>query len=173
MLSKPFENVRKYHEEHGDDYGSEESRRQKYETIFSLVPRWTEKSILDVGAGEGEFGKLLNTKLIHLQWKYYSLDLLSNTNVLDYHEHHDIVVANGIFYKLDNFDQCAELIRHMWWLTKECLVFTSLSTWAPTKHPFELYLNPSHVLEFCRELSLRVTLRHDYLPHDFTVALYR
>ena len=32
---------------------------------------------------------------------------------------------------------------------------------------------PLHVLAFCRTLTSRVTLRHDYLEHDFTVYLYR
>ena len=48
-----------------------------------------------------------------------------------------------------------------------------LSTWSPVQEPAQYYADPAVVLDFCGTLTSRVVLRHDYLPHDFTVYLYR
>ena len=35
------------------------------------------------------------------------------------------------------------------------------------------YSDPSQVFRFCKSLSEWVVLRHDYLPHDFTIYMYK
>jgi hypothetical protein len=87
----------------------------------------------------------------------------------------DVAVANGIFYLLG--EQADVLLRaiigRMWELAAEAIAFTSLSTWAAKRSLGEYHTDPAEVLSFCRSLTPWVRLRHDYLPHDFAVFLYK
>jgi hypothetical protein len=53
------------------------------------------------------------------------------------------------------------------------LAFNSLSNWANDQEANEFYADPVQVLNFCRELTPWVVLRHDYHPRDFTVYMYK
>lgn len=158
-----------YHRLHGDDYGSERSRAAKYQAILEMCdPDYLQDAdILDVGCGSKRFKDWLPASC-----EYTGIDLLTGTNALDYTTRHDLVVANGVLYKLADVEEAWDLIHHLWSLAKDALIFTSLSSWA-ARPPGELTLDPSAALDECRKLTRKVALRHDYLPHDFCVALYR
>lgn len=171
MDDDPFRSVVAYHRDHGDDYGSEASRQAKYKAVMHAVARCPQAdTLLDVGCGAREFQRFVP----HLD--YTGVDLLDGVNVLDVTDRYDLVVANGIFYKLpaDTAQLAATLLlTHMWKLARQALVFTSLSTWAPAR-PGEYRISPLVIVSFCRRtMSTRLVLDHSYLPHDFTVAVYR
>jgi trans-aconitate methyltransferase len=88
---------------------------------------------------------------------------------------YDLVVANGIFYLLgdDAFEHMKRLVLRLYELTAKVAAFTSLSTWADAVEPGEFHADPAATLAFGRTLTPRVVMRHDYLPHDFAVFLYR
>jgi len=65
------------------------------------------------------------------------------------------------------------LIARLYELAAKAVAFTSLSTWSDTLTPGEFHADPAQTLAFCRTLTPRVLVRHDYLPHDFAVFLYR
>lgn len=35
------------------------------------------------------------------------------------------------------------------------------------------YVNPTEIFTYCKSLAQNVVLRHDYLPHDFTIYMYK
>jgi trans-aconitate methyltransferase len=88
---------------------------------------------------------------------------------------YDLVVANGIFYLLgdDAPGRMQRLVSRLYHLSAKAVAFTSLSTWVDSMAPGEFHADPAATLAFCRTLTPRVVLRHDYLPHDFAVFLYR
>jgi hypothetical protein len=53
------------------------------------------------------------------------------------------------------------------------VAFNSLSAWATDQEAGEFYADPLRVVDFCRRITPRVVLRHDYHPRDFTVYLYK
>lgn len=165
-----FDDVAEYHRTHGDDYGSVESRFTKYRVILELCP-YMGTTLLDVGCGEGLFRPWAEKN----GYLWTGIDLLQGQNVLDYHEKHDVVVANGIFYKLEGPHwQVRHIIEHMWQLCNDVLIFNSLSTWTRgDEDEHELCLDPEWALEECRALTRKLVLRHDYAENDFTIALYR
>lgn len=160
-----FERVVEYHRERGDDYSSPMTREAKYRVMLEACD-FVERSILDVGCGSGQFEKLLPHS------SYTGIDLLFGQNVLEEDRRFDIVVAGGIFYLL-TWEWMKILIEHMWGLARESLVFNTVSALAPTKSHRGFYADPSKTLAFCQALTPWVVLRHDYLPHDFTVAMHR
>jgi hypothetical protein len=66
-----------------------------------------------------------------------------------------------------------DLIATMFNLCQEGLAFNSLSSWTPDSEPDKFFVNPGEALRICRGITQWVTLRHDYLPHDFTLYMYR
>jgi hypothetical protein len=102
---------------------------------------------------------------------------LSCANVLDLPEtpSYDVVNANGIFYLLgDNAPNLMrEIVRKMFSLCAKAVAFSTISSWASVHEAGEFYADPLETLAFCKTLSPYVVLRHDYLPHDFTIYLYR
>jgi hypothetical protein len=65
------------------------------------------------------------------------------------------------------------MIERMFALATRAVAFNSLSTWSSDQQAGEFYADPLQTVQFCRELTPWVVLRHDYHPRDFTVYLYK
>jgi SAM-dependent methyltransferase len=178
------------HDPKACDYGRAESQLRKF-TVLSAMTNYAGLSVLDVGCGFADYAGFLAER--HAGVQYHGIDLspaminqarkarpgldLRVANVLDLPETetYDIVSANGIFYLLNT--EAPELMRRlvgeMFRRARRGVVFNSLSTWASVHEPGEYYADPLAVVAWCRELSPWVTLRHDYLPHDFTIYMSR
>jgi len=93
----------------------------------------------------------------------------------DEHCRFDYVMASGIFYlRRDSpMQYLVETVRRMFGLCRIGVAFNSLSARASRRDPHEFHADPSRVLSSCLEITPRVVLRHDYLPNDFTVYLFR
>jgi SAM-dependent methyltransferase len=198
-MSGPFDRIASFydglvaqygHHPRAADYGRVESQRIKFEVLSQiLVPE--DRKLLDVGCGFADYARFLSEKGHSVE--YVGVDLspkmieearaaspgldLRVANILDDHSlgTFDVVNANGIFYLLgeDAWALMQELVRRMFSLATRVLAFNSLSSWAPDQEPGEFYADPARVLDFCRTLSTRATLRHDYHRRDFTIFLYR
>lgn len=178
------------HDPRACDYGSSASQMRKFQVLAEVAPL-TGKRVLDVGCGFADFADVLTQRWGMLD--YAGIDISSemiNTarklrrdarlqvmDVLtgDPGGRFDFVFANGIFYRLTAQapTRMQALIRRMFDLCDIGVAFTSLSTWAPQMEPGEFYANPLETLDFCRMLTRRVMLRHDYLPHDFAIYMFR
>jgi SAM-dependent methyltransferase len=172
------------------DYGQRENQQIRFEVIGQTIPL-AGKSVLDIGCGFADFADYLGCESPDAS--YVGVDIsplmiaqarrlrhwldLRQLDILedDPGGPFDLVVANGIFYLLgDDAETIMQrLIARMFELCREAVVFTSLSRWAPAREPGEFCADPLWALDFCRSLTPYVALRHDYLPHDFAVALYR
>lgn len=167
MSYSVFEEVADYHRRNGDDYGSEQTRQLKYHVIYSQLPVRYGLRILDVGCGDRHFQKLV-------PWAMYKgIDLREGDNVLDCRDGYEVVIGNGVLYKLPDVETAWEVIRHMWRLTYTRLIFNSLST-DMERREGELRLDPVETFARCREeLSRSSSILHGYLPHDFTMVVNR
>ena len=193
-----FEAIGSYYDalvsEHGHhfracDYGRAESQRLKFQ-VLSEVMALEGKSVLDIGCGFADFSDYLKSRYDRIT--YAGIDVsaemvreasklhpdlrIAHGNFLEAeHDPHDIVFANGIFYLLGEaaWPIMKRLIARMYETARVAIAFNSLSSWATTQEAGEFYAEPSKVLDYCRTLCSRVVLRHDYLPHDFTIYLYK
>ena len=172
------------------DYGSRRSQQVKFEVLAEAMPLQGRR-VLDVGCGFADFADHLAGRWGRLSYEGIDLSgsmieearrrhpglVLRCGNVLeaDLPCDYDLVTANGIFYLLG--DEAPTLmpriIARLFSLSRHAVAFNTLSTWAPRHDPGEFQADPASVLAFCRTLTPRVALRHDYLPHDFTVLLFR
>ena len=172
------------------DYGRPESQQLKYEVLAGMAD-YTGCSVLDIGCGFADYYTYLASRYDDV--KYSGIDLsdemiakarvqrpgldliAGNFLELPSDRTYDYVTANGIFYLLGS--DASTLMKHilseMFHRCHRGISFNSLSIWASFHESGEYYANPLEVVEWCRELSPWIILRHDYLPHDFSVFVSR
>jgi len=169
------------------DWGSASSQRLRLR-VLTEIGALEGASILDVGCGLGDLYALLQEEGLAVD--YHGIDLtpemtaavrerfpgirVDTAHLLDLDpeaRRYDFVLASGIFYLLEDVREAWALIEHMYRLAMRGVGFNSLSTWGPAPQD-ELVLDPLHTADRCRRLTSALVLRHDYLPHDFTIYLY-
>jgi SAM-dependent methyltransferase len=185
--------VRQYgHDPRACDYGRPESQAIKFRVLSEVMPL-ANTNLLDVGCGFADFATYLQPRFSGI--KYSGIDLSSAmvteacrnhpdldlrvANVLDasFDRTFDVVTANGIFYLLGElaWSMMRKIIERLYALATSAVAFNSLSAWAKAEdqEAGEYYADPLKVLDFCRQLTPRVVMRHDYHPRDFTVYMYK
>jgi hypothetical protein len=87
----------------------------------------------------------------------------------------DYVFASGIFYRAvsDSWELMQKSISKMFRTCRVAVAFNSLSAYADKREEGEFFASPERTFAFCKSLTPYVTLRHDYMPHDFTIYMYR
>ena len=169
-----------------------EGQRARYESMLDMAHGIEGKKVLDFGCGKGDFYQFLKDKGIESH--YTGVDINENLilmarqkfpearfEVFDIEgdtvgEEFDYIFLCGVFnLKVQGID---ELIRFTLKKLFPCcrigLAFNGLSAHNPKKD-FELhYTSPETLFRFAVEtLSPFVALRHDRIPYDFTMFVYR
>ncbi len=183
--------IRQYgHDPRSCDYGQPQSQEIKFRVLSEVMPL-AGCSVLDVGCGFADFAPYLQRNFAGVS--YSGIDLcasmvaearrnhpeldLRSANLLDasFDRAFDVVTSNGTFYLLGDqaWPTMCTMIERMFSLATSALAFNSLSIWASDQEPNEFYADPVQVLQFCRELTPWVVLRHDYHPRDFTIYMYK
>lgn len=163
--------------------------------VASLMADWHEKSLLDVGCGQGDLLGYLHDQAIFPH--YEGIDLSANMlekarqkfpqaiffqqDILEpgFEKQYDYCVASGPFnHRLrisqDRYIQSA--ITSMFRLAKLGIVFNLLSDKTPESEQDDsqfFYYSSKKIEKFCLTLSPKVEIKEGYLPNDFTVYLYK
>jgi cyclopropane fatty-acyl-phospholipid synthase-like methyltransferase len=171
---------------------TEEGQRARYESMLDMAHGIEGKKVLDFGCGKGDFYKFLKDKGIEV--RYTGLDINENLialarqkfpgarfGVFDIErntigEEFDYVFLCGVFnLKVQGIDDLIRLtLKKLFPCCRIGLVYNGLSSHNPKKD-FELnYVSPEALLGFALEnLSPFVALRHDKIPYDFIMGVYR
>lgn len=186
-------NVRKYKKDSIKSvaWGSKESQEKRFE-VLSQIADLEGRTMLDVGCGLGDFYGWLRDRYRNVH--YVGIDItpsmieiaLNNypgikfkvQNILELKHvkpSYDYVFASGIFNRRISRHKyfVMDTIARMSALSRRGIGFNIMSTKADYKEKREYYVDPDKILNFCLTLSRKVVLRHDYMPHDFTVYIYR
>lgn len=169
-------------------WGSARSQHRRFE-ILCEIGDLGGASLLDVGAGTGELYAHVRER-----WpdcRYTGIDIVpemtgkarsrfpgadfrdGQVSDLDPALAFDYVVASGIFaYCYDDpMVVLLQTARLMLSRATRGIAFNCLSTWGDTGEEDETRFSPGAVAEALRPLSRTIVLRHDYLPHDFTIYI--
>ena len=89
----------------------------------------------------------------------------------------DFVIASGVFNaRLPVGDNSAHIIRSMQALfrhTRVALSIDFLSTYVDFQKPDAWHTNPAWLFDQAKRLGRRVLLRHDYMPFEFAVTIFK
>jgi SAM-dependent methyltransferase len=176
---------------HSLDWGSRESQRLRF-TVLAQIGPLEGASVLDVGCGLGDFfgwlsetgqrvrytGIDITPAMVEIAAKRFPDAQFEVCNILEGPPAggpFDYVFASGIFYlrRTEPFPFLRRMVETMFGLCTRGTAFNSLSAWAPRREPGEFYADPLDTLAFCRTLTTRLSLRHDYHPQDFTMHLHK
>lgn len=153
------------------------------------------QSFLDVGCGFGDLISALRKKTS--SFSYLGVDMVPQflnqarslysdprirfqvCDFLSYpfDEMHDYAVASGIFAfylaEVDNYDYIHNVLQKMFVLSRKAVSVDFLSDRVNFKRHNIFYANPGRILEIGLSLTRRIQLRHDYMPFEFSLTLFK
>lgn len=172
------------------------SKHQQHARFKALceIGDLNDKTLLDVGCGFGDLYDYLKNKGIKLK-KYVGLDLskklirqakklhakevVAEFRVMDVADEDagvfDYVVASGIFNQKieDNWGHAKLMMTKMFEASRLGLAVNMVTDYVDYKDENLFYFNPEKVFSMCKKLTKRVCLRHEYMPFEFTIYLYK
>jgi cyclopropane fatty-acyl-phospholipid synthase-like methyltransferase len=156
---------------------------------------FTNKKVLDVGCGFGEFGKFLlkryegvdytgvdvvpefieNAKRLVPEGKFKTFDLMGGEKLQG---SFDVVVASGVLNgnHENNVEYRKKAIRVMFDAADKILAFNMLGSHPQPENDNESnvwYADSLEILDYCMSMTKRVVMRHNYHPKDFTIFMYK
>ncbi|AUX23708.1 uncharacterized protein SOCEGT47_042380 [Sorangium cellulosum] len=177
----------------GLGFNNRESQLHRFDVLRSVGDLHRAR-VLDVGAGLGDFVRYLWARGVvpdytglelceHLvaearrrhQGPGPARFLAGDILTADLSGPYDYVIASGIF-GLETPSAAGRIIptlTRLYELCRRAVAVNFLSARASRKAPQRLYVEPLEALARALTLTPTVTLRHDYLPNDFTLFLYR
>jgi len=174
-------------------WGSMESQQKRFK-ILSEIANLYENRILDVGCGLGglyEFlvkeypdisytGTDININMIkgarerHPAVKFIHADIVTQPEKIVKVNFDYVFLSGALNLSEDNREESIEkIVRAMYLLARKGVGINFLSTFSNYFTPGEYYSNPVKILELAFSITHNVVLRHDYMPHDFTLYLYK
>lgn len=182
-------------DQYGDSFdavgwGSRESQQRRFQ-VLAEIANLRGAAILDIGCGLGDFYGYLREQGIDVQYVGYDLspkmvgvaqakfpgvsfeakDILAEKveGAFDY------VFASGTFnLRIEDSEKVLKaMISRMYGIARRGVGFNAMSAYADYFNEAEYYASPEALFTFCKSLTNRVVLRHDYMPHDFTIWMYR
>lgn len=198
------EHYQQLFKEHGNSpssvqYSDKNSQFKRFEILYEVDSQM--KSVADVGCGLGHFYEFASAKNNNLY--YLGLDFVpefieaSNINYKDNEKvtfqelnlitdaipkGNEYVVLSGVFNNLmeNNAEFMLNSIIKMFDAATKGIAFNAMSTYVDFQSPDLYYSNPLEIFDFCKkELSRKVTLRHDYLvkensiPFEYAIYVYK
>lgn len=153
------------------------------------------KSFLDVGCGFGDLNAALQRRA--RRYRYLGVDMMPEfvaqgrelygregiefqtgdfqTSAVE--GSHDIVIGSGLFAFLldgmDNYQYINAMLRRMFASCTEAVAVDLLSDRVNFKREGVFYANAGRVLEIAFALTRNVRLRHDYMPFEFALTLFK
>jgi len=181
-------------EKYGDDpktLGWFKGRQPLRFKILAEIGILDGSSVLDVGCGFGDLFNFLRNLGINVNYTGIDINpdiikLAREKNpelrfeVLDFDKEEidgkfDWVVSSGIFnYKLtDNARFTRNMLEKMFLKAEKGIAADFMSTHVDYQEEETNYTDPEEIFKFCKGLSKRVVLRHDYLPFEFCIYVYK
>ena len=169
-------------------YTAPELATARYAVLCEIGPL-NDASVLEVGCGVGNLLAYLKEK--GFKGDYTGLDLMPEMLAQARQRHPDArfiegdllqikngeaadyIIASGV-YQHASKELFQKSIAAMFQRCKVAVAFNMFSVWCPAEsHNEYLFADPLETMEFCRQFTPNLLLRHEYMPHDFTIYMYR
>lgn len=181
---------------YGDDVrslasGTRERQQMRFQVMLDLGIE-PGSSILDLGCGLGDFYEFLEENGIDVNYTGYDLspkfisaarkkypqadfrirDIQTDTDSQSF----DYIVCTQVFNNNlvheDVLEVCKDVLSICYKRATKGVAFDFLSTYVDFKQDSLYYYSPHEIFSYCKTLSKRVCLRHDYPLFEFTIYIY-
>ena len=173
-------------------WGGVKNRQSLRFKILAEIDILDGASVLDVGCGFGDMYDFLKSKYrnihytgldivpdfiqiaskVHLNADFRVLDILNGP----INEKWDYIFVSGLFNRRlasgENKAFTEAMIYRMFELANKGVAADFLSTYVDFELPDAFHVDPASMFQFCKTLSKRVSLRHDYMPYEFAIYVY-
>jgi SAM-dependent methyltransferase len=174
-------------------WGSLESQLERFR-ILSDIGNLNKCSVLDVGCGLGGLFNYLNKKNLDVNYtgvdinenmiktakknypdaKFYCEDICSHNSILGKKSFDYVFLSGALNLSEDNHENNIErILKKIFSISDKGIAVNFLSIYSDYITPGEYYSNPENVLKLGFSLSKKIVLRHDYMPHDFSLYIYK
>lgn len=169
------------------------TKRQQYIRFKNLIQigNLNNTSVLDLGCGFGDLYDFLSEQNIQVEYTGYDISPKIIEVAIEMHPNLNFEVKDILIDKIDNkFDYILESGIFNWKLTnnyafvkkmiKKCfdlcnigLAFDMMSSYVDFYDEKLFYYDPVKIFKFCKKLSKRIVLKHDYMPYEFIIYIYK
>ncbi len=174
-------------------WGSKLSQEKRFR-VLTEIGITDRNSVLDIGCGLGAYvnyfenlkinlkytGLDINPKMIEGAKKKYPKiefilgDVFSIKDKINDRSFDYIILSGALNLRADNqFKKIERTMFELFKIAKKGIALNFLSMFAENILANEYYCNPVDILKIAFTISRKVTLRHEYMPHDFTVYLLK
>jgi SAM-dependent methyltransferase len=160
-------------------------------SVLTSIGNMNNASVLDVGSGFGDLYGFLKYK----KYRFSYLGLELNSNLIDVGKRRypnakfsefnidvdklkgkfDWVIISGLFnYKRANkYQFIEETLNKVFQICKKGVSADFMSSYVDFKNKEANYSSPEKVFRICKKITRRVVIRHDYMPFEFCIHMYR
>ena len=176
-------------------WGTRGREHVRHSVMAAVVEEVGAESVLDVGCGFADLYDHLRDR--GWQGSYHGIDIVpgllaearrtrpdldvQEADVTAYrpgeHEVFDVAVASGVFNARlaaePNLQHIARSVRRMFELSRLAVCADFLSTYVDYQRPDGWHTDSAWALDLVAGVSRRFRLRHDYMPFEFALIIYR
>jgi len=174
-------------------WGSADSQEKRF-SVLTEIGDLDNDTILDVGCGLGAYfdyihnaypnlsytGVDINPNMIqeaqqkHSDIEFIHTDITSDSHALNDRKFDYVFLSGALNLSTDkHHDMIENIMKEMFALANKGVAANFLSLFSDYLTPGEYYCNPENILQTAFSITKKITLRHDYMPHDFTIYLYK
>jgi 2-polyprenyl-3-methyl-5-hydroxy-6-metoxy-1,4-benzoquinol methylase len=170
-------------------WGSKEGKQTARFQALCNIDNLSNSSILDIGCGFGDLYGFL--KYRKFQTDYYGIDINENIismgkkiyprahlecrdfEIKKFNTKFDWVLSSGITSHGSTYSHLTSIMKEMFKICKKGFAMNFVSDNVDYKNNNLFYSSPEKIISIVKSLSDRFTLRHDYMPYEFTVYVYK
>lgn len=157
--------------------------------IMSEIGALKKSEILDIGCGFGDFLTYLNSKKIKLEYTGVDINPIfikiakskhpegtftkRDIERTKFKKKFDWSFAIGTTNMKGNYEYIEKLLKEMFRISKKGVVMDFMSSYVDFKRSGSSHFEPEKIFKIAKKLSRRVVIRHDYLPFEFCVYIYK
>ena len=174
-------------------WSSADSQEKRFR-VLTEIGVLDNDTILDVGCGLGAYfdyihnaypnlsytGVDINPNMIqeaqqkHSDIEFIHTDITSDSHALNDRKFDYVFLSGALNLSTDkHHDTIENIMKEMFALANKGVAANFLSLFSDYLTPGEYYCNPENILQTAFSITKKITLRHDYMPHDFTIYLYK
>jgi len=172
------------------DYGSTEVQEKRFDILLKIGDI-NDCKILDIGCGLGHLFRYIRSRGIAVDYVGYDINSrfiedckekypearfeLFNIEEKEPQEEFDYVFSSGIYNYGFNGDLniVMDVINKFFKASKKGSAHNFISILGDFQNPEVNYFDPAEIAGLIQKTTRNYVVRHDYLPHDFTIYMYK